>query len=158
MWESGKTRHHHISFYTRLVYMTRLGYLSLAVLPRIAAAAGSLWMLLLVAVAGIWASSHMVRFWFVFGVTTSAALFLLVGVFTVASHKRVFAWIALYGASVLAAMSGLSLFTNLKRSNTGATLGFVLVFYALTFVSPCFVILLSAMELRRKRGSDRTVA
>jgi hypothetical protein len=72
----------------------------------------------------------MALWWFAVGVTACAALFLLVGVFTVASDKRVFGWIEIYGASVLAAMSGLSLFADLKRPNTGTTPGFVIVFCA----------------------------
>ena len=105
--------------------------------------------MLLLAVVEPWASSHMLRWWAATLLDTSATLCLLVGAIAVLSRQKLFIFLTLYGACVVACLG----FTSVigQGEHSGASLLFALAFFALTVSVPLFVAVLCGYELWRLR-------
>ena len=135
--------------------MERTAYIVAVGLVRLLSVCGGLWLVLLVAVAGIWSSSHMVIWGVLFGTTALATVCLFIGIPTITSRKQIYTWIVLSGACVIASLGLTSLISNLRDHSNNASLGFVVVFWATTFLSPAFVILFCVNDLRQARTATR---
>lgn len=126
--------------------MRRRFYLFIEGLLRLLAAAGGLWILLLLAVISPWASLHMMRWWTFFLIDGSATLCLLVGAATVAFQRRIVVVSNFCGAC---AVAGLGLAFLLSEGNhSSASFLFAAIFFALTVSIPLGVVAFCVYDFR----------
>jgi hypothetical protein len=131
--------------YTDRIMRRRL-YLSIEALLRLLAAAGGLWILLLLAAIAAWATSHMIRWWICALIDASATLCLLVGAATVRFRRRILVVSNFCGACAVASLGLASMLT--QGDHSSASLLFALTFFVLTVSMPLCVAALCVYDFR----------
>jgi hypothetical protein len=130
--------------------MKRTIYLSIEAISRLLAAAGGLWMLLLLMATAVWASSHMVEWWLCALVDASSTLCLLAGAIAVRSNHRTLIVSTCCGALGIASLGLMTMLTQGEHSS--ASLLFALTFFALTVSMPVCVAALCFYDFRRDQS------
>jgi hypothetical protein len=129
--------------------MSRTSYLVFAAITRVLSALGGLWHVVLLCAMAAWSSAHVVLFRSFFGLAVTGAICLLFSIATLASHRRIFTWITLYGACVVFIFGASSFVTEIIDKGTNASgLLFVAIFFLLTITAPLFVVTMSVFDLR----------
>jgi hypothetical protein len=127
--------------------MKRRIYLSIEFFSRLLAAAGGLWILILLMATAAWATSHMVRWWICAVVDASSTVCLLAGAIAVRWNHWLLIVFTCCGALGVASLGLLSMLTQGEHSS--ASLLFALTFFALTVSMPVCVVALCVYDFRR---------
>ena len=138
--------------------MRRRLYLSIEAILRLLAAAGGLWILLLLAAIEAWTTSHMIRWWISALIDVSATLSLLVGAATVGSRRRMLVVSTFCGAFAVASLGLASILS--QGDHSSASLAFALIFFVLTVSIPLWVAALCVYDFRHpfNASSERHLA